>query len=99
MPIVGYFFNALGTVIYAVLTIYMYVVIARVVISWVNADPYNQIVMFIRNATDPVLFPVQRRLPSMGGLDFSPIVVLFAIMFLQEFLVKSLFYIGRSLGA
>ncbi|MDH5509976.1 MAG: YggT family protein [Nitrospinota bacterium] len=99
MFILGNFFVALGYVIQAALTVYMWIIIARVVISWVNADPYNQIVMIIRGATDPVLNPVSRRLPPMGGLDFSPIVVLLAIMFLQVFMGNSLIQIGYSLGA
>jgi len=99
MFVLGNFFVALGYVVQGVLGIFMWIVIARVVISWVNADPYNQIVMIIRSATDPVLIPVQRRLPPMGGLDFSPVVVLLAIMFLEVFVGNSLIQIGQSLGA
>jgi len=99
MFILGNFFVALGSVIQVALTLYMWIVIARVILSWVSPDPYNPIVMIIRNATDPVLTPIRRRMPPMGGIDFSPVLVLLAIMFLQIFVGNSLIGIGRSLGA
>lgn len=74
-----------------VLWLYMWVLIARVVISWVNADPYNAIVRTIVSVTEPVLYRVRRTLPVFyGGIDFSPIVVFMAIYFLQIFLVQSM---------
>src|SRR5580765_9044081 len=81
---------AIAGVLDWVLTIYMYIVIARALISWVNPDPRNPIVRFLYNATEPVLYRVRRVLPFFGGLDFSPLVVIFAIYFLQGFLVASL---------
>ncbi len=70
---------------------YMWVLIARVVISWVNADPYNPIVRAIINVTEPLLYRIRRSLPVFGGgIDFSPLVVFAAIRFLQIFLVRSL---------
>jgi YggT family protein len=69
----------------------MWIVIASALISWVNPDPYNPIVRFLRNATEPLLYRVRRALPVfVGGFDFSPLVVLVAIYFLQYFLVQSL---------
>ncbi|MFO7861475.1 MAG: YggT family protein [Desulfosalsimonas sp.] len=80
------------------LTVYMWVIIAQAVLSWVNPDPYNPIVRIIRQVTDPVLFQIRRRIPTVfGGIDFSPIIVLLGIIFLQEFLVKSLFQLGRMM--
>ena len=73
------------------LSIYMWIIIGRAVISWVNPDPFNPIVRFLHSATEPVLYPIRRRLPlGLGGLDFSPILVILAIIFLQAFLVQSL---------
>lgn len=70
---------------------YMWVLIARVVISWVNADPYNPIVRAIINVTEPVLYRIRRSLPVFGGgIDFSPLIVFAGIYFLQIFLVRSL---------
>ena len=72
------------------LTLYMYIVIGRALISWVNPDPRNAIVRFLHNATEPLLYRVRRVLPMMGGIDFSPLVVIIGIVFLQQFLVGSL---------
>jgi YggT family protein len=69
----------------------MWIVIARALISWVNPDPYNPIVRFLYSATEPLLYRVRRSLPIFfGGIDFSPLIVLVAIYFLQAFLVQSL---------
>ena len=73
------------------LDIYIYIIIGRAIISWVNADPYNPIVRFLYKATEPVLYRVRRILPDMGGLDLSPLIVILAIYFLKAFVVKSLY--------
>ncbi len=73
------------------LTIYMWVIIASAVLSWVNPDPYNPIVRFLYRVTEPVLAPIRRRLPLGGlGIDFSPVIVILAIYFLKLFLVKTI---------
>jgi len=98
MYIIGYFLMAVAKVADIVLVIFMWVVIARAVLSWVNPDPFNPIVRFIQNITEPVLHPIRTRLPvHFGGLDLSPIVVFAAIIFLRTFLVNSLFRMARSL--
>lgn len=76
------------------LTIYMYLIIGRAIISWVNPDPYNPIVSFLNRATEPVLEKVRSRLPYLGGLDLSPMVVILIIIFLQKFAVDSLYDLG-----
>jgi YggT family protein len=68
------------------LTIYKYVLLASVVISWVNADPYNPIVNFIYRATEPVLCRVRRYMPNTGMIDLSPIVV-FVLIYLVQIIV------------
>ena len=91
MFVLGNLLDALALVIHYVLQFYSWVVIARVVVSWVNADPYNPIVRAIYNLTEPVLYRIRRALPVFaGGIDFSPIVVFIGIMFLESFLVRTL---------
>jgi len=69
----------------------MWVIIARALLSWVNPDPYNPIVRFLHNVTEPVLYAIRRRVPIFfGGIDFSPMLVILAILFLDSFLVPSL---------
>lgn len=85
------FLLATASVLQLLLTLYMWIVIARAVISWVNPDPYNPVVRFLYNATEPLLYRVRRALPIfVGGIDFSPLIVLLAIYFLEAFLVQSL---------
>ncbi len=97
MFVIGNLLIAIGQVLDFVLTIYFYIVIVRALISWVNPDPYNVIVQFLHRATDPVLRPLQRAIPPLGGIDVSPLVLLLAIMFLKSFLVASLMQFGRTL--
>ena len=98
MLVLGQFLSALAVVISYALTIYMWVIIARAVLSWVSPDPYNPIVRFIYNLTEPVMYQIRKRIPvNFGGIDISPIIVLFAIIFLQKFVVGTLQGIARSL--
>lgn len=91
MFVAGNILEGLAHVLDWVLTLYMWVVIARALISWVNPDPWNPIVQFLQRATEPVLAPIRRRLGWGMGMDFSPIVVILLIIFLQYALVRSLF--------
>ena len=98
MFVAANFLVAVALVLDYVLWAYMWIIIARVVISWVNADPYNPVVRFVYNATEPVLDRVRRVLPVFaGGLDLSPVVVWIAIIFLQRFLIQSLYDLGHWL--
>lgn len=91
MFVLGNLLQALALVIDYALQIYSWIIIARVVISWVNADPYNPIVRAIYSVTEPVLYRIRQSLPVFGGgIDFSPIVVFMGILFLQSFLVQTL---------
>ncbi len=99
MFILANFLTALAVVIQYALIIYMWLIIARAVISWVNADPYNPIVQFIYTATEPILGKVRSRLPFMGGVDLSPIIVLMIIVFLQSFLVTTLHQIAGKINS
>jgi YggT family protein len=99
MFIISNFVIAVAKILNVGLTIYMWIIIARAVISWVNPDPYNPIVRFLNNVTEPVLYRIRRFIPfSFGGIDFSPLVVLLAIIFLQAFLVQSLYQMAARLG-
>jgi YggT family protein len=96
---VGHLIEALATILDLALTVYMWVIIARALLSWVNPDPYNPIVRMLYNVTEPVLGWIRRRVPVVfGGLDLAPLLVLLAIVFLQRFLVSTLFDLARRLG-
>ncbi|GAM10626.1 putative protein [Geobacter sp. OR-1] len=91
MFIIANFLKAVASIADTILTIYMYVLIARAILSWVNPDPYNPIVNFLYRATEPLLQRVRRVLPNTGGLDLSPLMILLAIFFIQKFIIASLF--------
>lgn len=98
MFVIGYFLLAVAKVLNFALMLFMWLVIARAVLSWVSPDPFNPIVRFINNVTEPVLYPIRSKLPlNLGGLDLSPIVVFMVIIFLQTFLVSTLQKIALGL--
>ncbi len=88
---------ATATILDTLLGIYTFLVLGRVIISWVNADPHNPIVTFLIQATEPALRPIRRWLPFMGGIDFAPMVLILAILFARSFLVMSLRDLARML--
>jgi YggT family protein len=91
MFVLGNFIAAVARILDVLLTIYLWIIIIRAVLSWVNPDPYNPIVRIINQITEPVLSPLRRLIPLRGmGIDFSPVIVLILIIFLQSFLVQSL---------
>ena len=100
MFIVAYFLTALAGVLHIVLYSYMLIVIARAILSWVNPDPYNPIVRFLYNVTEPVLFRIRRAIPiDMGGLDFSPMILILVLVFLDQFVVPTLYRMAYIVGS
>ena len=99
MFVAGYLVTAVANLVNVVLLVYMWIIIARAILSWVNPDPHNPIVRFLYRVTEPVLRPVRDRLPTFQmGLDLSPMVVLLGIYFLKEFLVPVLYRIATEIG-
>ena len=95
MFVVSNFLVAVAKILDIALSLYMWIIIGRAIISWVSPDPYNPIVRFLHSVTEPVLYPIRRRLPiNFGGFDFSPVIAILAIIFLQSFLVKTLYQIA-----
>ncbi len=82
-----------------VLELYMWVIIIRALISWVNPDPYNPIVQVLTRLTEPVLRPIRKLVPPYRvGLDFSPLIAILIIIFLQYALIKNLYRLASHLG-
>jgi YggT family protein len=87
MVVVNSLLMSIVQLIEFLLNAYMFIIVGRAIISWVNADPHNPIVRFLYEATEPVLSRIRRFLPlSIGGIDFSPMILILAIMFLLNFL-------------
>ncbi|MFO7838792.1 MAG: YggT family protein [Desulfosalsimonadaceae bacterium] len=99
MFILANFIRAVAEILNIGLTVFMWIVIAQAILSWVNPDPFNPIVRFINQVTEPVLSQIRRRIPSaVGGIDFSPIIVLLAVVFLKIFVVESLLHLSVVLS-
>jgi len=99
MFILGNFIRAFAEILDIGLTVFMWIVIAQAILSWVNPDPFNPIVRFINQVTQPVLYQIRKRIPTaIGGIDFSPIIVLLGIVFLRIFVVESLLHISVRLS-
>jgi len=99
MFVVANFLAAVAKILDIGLSLYMWIIIARAILSWVNPDPYNPIVRVLHSITDPVLNAIRRRIPIFfGGIDFSPIIVILAIIFLRSFVVQTLVQIAMRLA-
>ncbi|MEJ5243103.1 MAG: YggT family protein [Desulfomicrobiaceae bacterium] len=92
MAVITSLVSAVYFVLDTVLSLYFWIILAAVVLSWVNPDPYNPIVRGIRSLTEPVFYRVRKWMPFtfMSGIDFSPVVVMLAIKFVQVFLAQLL---------
>ena len=97
MFVLGNLFSALAHLLNTAFTIYWWMLIIRVLMSWVSPDPFNPIVRFLTRATDPVLEPFRRIIPPIGFVDISPMVALLVLHAARIFLVKTLFDIGMRL--
>ena len=99
MFIAGYFLRAVASLLDVVIVAYIWIIIARAILSWVSPDPYNPLVRFLNRVTEPVLRPVRERLSAFQlGLDFSPMIVILALYFVKEFLVPVLYRIATEIG-
>lgn len=102
MFVAGNFLTALASVLHMLLQAYIWVVIIRALISWVNPDPWNPIVQTLNRLTDPLLEPIRRKLFRMMGyggigIDISPLILIAAVYFLDFFLVGTLIEIGMRM--
>jgi YggT family protein len=91
MFVASNFVLAIARILELAINVYIWVIIARALISWVSPDPYNPVVRFLYRATEPVLRMVRRRMPMLaGGLDLSPMIVILILYFMDWFLVSTL---------
>ena len=98
MFVISNFIFAVAELINILLSAYLWIVVGRAVISWVNADPYNPIVRFLYDITEPLLARIRRFLPFGGGIDFSPLILIVAITFVRRIIVLNLQDIARAIG-
>lgn len=97
MFVLGNFLISSAHLVEALITILYWLILIRAIISWVNPDPFNPIVQFLYRATDPVLAPIRKFLPTLGPFDISPVIAFFILYFLKLFLVSTLVDLGMKL--
>jgi YggT family protein len=94
MHVLGLVLLALARILRLLINLYTFIVGAAVIISWVNPDPYNPIVRFLRQATEPVFAQVRRFMPRAAfqwRIDITPLVVLILLMIVDTVLIGLLF--------
>ena len=69
------------------INVFLFAILIQVIISWINPGSYNPAIGLIHSLTEPLLGPVRRRMPSMGGLDLSPMVVMLGLVLLEMLLI------------
>jgi YggT family protein len=89
--------RSLYQVVGLVFQVYIFIVVARALISWVGPDPYNPIVRFLNRATDPVLDRLRKLLPlQFGGIDLSPLALLLALYVVKDLLLNLIAQLARD---
>ena len=91
------FWGALYQVVGLLFQLYIFIVVARVLISWVGPDPYNPIVRFLCQATDPLLDRLRRFVPlQFGAIDLTPVALLLALYVVKDLLLNLIAQLARG---
>ncbi|NPV67942.1 MAG: YggT family protein [Anaerolineae bacterium] len=70
--------------------LYQFVLLARVLMSWVQINPYHPVVQVLLQLTEPVLQPIRQVLPQTMGLDFSPVIAMILVQLVTQVIVAAL---------
>jgi len=97
MFIIGNLIEAFAQLLNIVLNIYIWAIIIRAILSWIRPNPYHPLMIFLAKITEPVLGFVRQFIPDLGGLDISPMLVILALYFIKDFLVRTLFQVALYL--
>lgn len=99
MILLGNLLSAVAKILNIVLILYMWIVIIRAVLSWVNIPSLYEVNVILYRLTEPVLRPIRKLVPPhrVGGIDISPIILVLVIIFINSFIVKSLAIYAREL--
>ncbi len=91
------FLTILGNIIYIAANIYMFMLMARVLLTWINPNPYSPVMRFLSKVSDPLLNRARKILPfTLGGIDFSPMLAIIAVWFLGFVVGKGLILVGQG---
>lgn len=83
-PVGGIVIQSVYDLIQLIFDIFIFAIFIQAILSWVNPDPYNPVSGILTSLTTPILSPIRKHLPLMGGLDLSPIVALIGLMFIKR---------------
>ena len=98
MFILSELLQSLALLVSLIFNILYFLLVVRIILSWVNPDPYNEIVQIIYKITDPILLPFRRLPLQMGGIDFSPIIAFLLLSVLRNFIVNVLYQLSSRVG-
>jgi YggT family protein len=92
MILLANFLQAIATILHYILRIYIFIIVSRVILSWIRIPSLYQVTVILYYLTEPALKPIRKYVPpyKMGGLDISPMIVIFILIFIDNFLVRSL---------
>lgn len=91
-------FTAIANILNIIVTVYTWIIIAAALVSWVKPDPSSPIVQLLYRLTEPVYSFIRRYIKTnFNGIDFAPLIVLLALQFLSQFLIRLLFVFAASL--
>ena len=82
------------TVVYRAAEVYSWLIIIRIILSYIRLNPYHPVVRFIYEITEPVLRYFRKIVPPMGIFDFSPLVALIAVQLLSYVIIRLLLFLG-----
>lgn len=91
------FINLIRQVVSVAFEVYSWILIIRILLSWIRHNPYQPIIRFIYEVTDPYLRIFRRIVPPYGAVDFSPIVAFFALRIMEWIISRVLYYITLTL--
>ncbi|MFH1860689.1 MAG: YggT family protein [bacterium] len=98
MFVFGELLSSLAMLMSMIFKMVYFVLVVRMLLSWVNPDPYNQMVQAIYRITEPILAPFRRIIPPMGMIDISPIVVFLLLSFIEKLVVGILLQLSSRMG-
>ena len=78
---------AVPELISLIINIFLFAILIQVIISWINPGSYNPVLSLLNSLTEPLLAPVRRRMPDLGGIDLSPMVVMIGLVILEMLLI------------
>ena len=98
MFVLGELFRSLALLVSLIFNILYFILVIRIILSWVGADPYNEIVNVIYSISDPILAPFRRLPLQVGAIDFSPILAFIVLSVLRSFIVNVLYQLAYRLS-